>query len=120
MIYNKLPKAIQGCNISIRSEFLGGEEHVKYAYELRYKGKLLFSGKDFSPSPIHFPIRGYSDTLGKWALYSLLGFLTLQPGNVDKEYFKGYTKEQFDFLASNDAECIRLALNDFENGEVEL
>lgn len=117
MMKNKLPKGLTGNNISIRSEFLGSSDgsRVKYAYEMRYKRKIIFSGRDFSPSPLWFSRHGYGETLGKKALYSLLGFLTLQPGDTDKEYFQNYTQEQLDFVKSQDADNIRLALYDFEN-----
>ncbi len=57
----------------------------------------LFEGEDFCASPLHAID---SDS----TLRVLLSFLTLQPGDVEAEYFKGYTPEQMMFARSNDAE----------------
>ena len=53
-------------------------------------GSLLFQGEDFYCSPLYAID---SDD----ACRSLLGFLTLQSGDTDDEYFDDYTQEQLDF-----------------------
>jgi len=68
-------------------------------YVLRYEfvnpeGGVLFSGRDFAASPMHAID---SDEV----LRALLGFLTLQPGDTDAEYFEGYTPEQRDFAETS-------------------
>jgi len=68
-----------------------GEWHTLVAYSVRdldWKGcAVLFSGDGLAVSPMH-----------KWnspdAALALLGFLTLQDGDVDPEYFAHYTPEQ--------------------------
>jgi hypothetical protein len=63
-------------------------------------GGLLFSGADYGCSPMHAID---SDE----TLRSLLGFLTLRPGDTDAEYFKDYTQDQLDFC-SGDAESLSI------------
>ena len=60
-------------------------------------GKLLFSGTDFCCAPA-FAVD--SDD----AIRSLLGFLTLKPGDTDDEYFQDYTPAQLAFTESSDCE----------------
>ena len=77
----------------------------RLAYELREHGRaygkantrlkrrdttVVFKGDDFRCSPLHAVD---SDETVK----ALMGFLTLRPGDTDKEYFDGYTLEQMNF-----------------------
>ncbi len=71
---------------------------------LRYEfkapdGSVLFAGSDFACSPM---ICIDSDE----CLRSLLGFLTLKPGDTDREHFDNYTPEQLAF-AEGDAESLQ-------------
>lgn len=53
-------------------------------------GQVIFQGEDFHGSPLH---ASDSDrTLG-----SLVGFLSLRPGDTDAEYFESYTDLQLAF-----------------------
>jgi uncharacterized membrane protein (UPF0127 family) len=71
-------------------------------------GNLLFTGEDFSPSPM--------DAIDSDAsVRALLGFLTLRPGDTDDEYFAEYTSEQMDF-AQTDAEELQLYTLEEEEG----
>lgn len=63
-------------------------------------GVVIFRGEDFACSPLHAID---SDE----CLRSLLSFLTLRPGDTDRDYFDGYTDDQMSF-AEQDAE--RLAM----------
>lgn len=54
------------------------------------EGVAVFEGEDFHGSPLH------ADDSDE-TLASLMGFLTLRPGDVDREYFRNYTPEQMDF-----------------------
>jgi hypothetical protein len=47
----------------------------------------IFVGADFGPSPLH---PWHSDL----SVAGLLGFLSLQPGDTDAEYFESYTPAQ--------------------------
>lgn len=61
---------------------------------------VLFEGEDFAvPSCTAID----SDD----AVRSLVGFLTLRPGDTDKEYFEGYTPDQLDW-AETEAEELSL------------
>ncbi len=81
---------------------------TKLNYRLKWKGQIIFEGDDFRPSPTHC-----IDSIE--SVRSLLGFLTLQKGDVDSEYFKNYTEKQWDFVNSKEADDIRLYLYDMEN-----
>jgi len=72
------------------------------------EGNLLFTGEDFSPSPMHAIDSDDS-------VRALLGFLTLRPGDTDEEYFAEYTPEQIDF-AETDAESLQLYTLEEEEG----
>jgi hypothetical protein len=61
---------------------------------------VIFEGEDFSCSPM---IAIDSDD----SLRSLLGFLTLKPGDTDRDYFDDYTPEQLAF-AENEAESLSI------------
>lgn len=52
---------------------------------------LIFQGEDFG-SPLHQAIDSYD------AAASLMGFLTLRPGDTDASYFEGYTPRQLQFV----------------------
>jgi len=70
---------------------------VRLAYELRDRGELIFAGDDFYPSPLH----AYD---GDEAVAALLGFLALQPGDTDREYFARYTDRQLAWTCERAAE----------------
>ena len=57
------------------------------AYRLKHKGKMIFNGSDFCASPFH--VIDSDDTVA-----SILGFLSLDDGDTDPEYFDDYTPEQ--------------------------
>lgn len=59
-------------------------------YKLWDNGKLIFTGEDFAGSPMH---ADDSDEI----VASVLGFLSLKPGDTDQEYFDRYTPEQLEW-----------------------
>lgn len=72
-------------------------------------GTVLFKGEDFGCSPLHAID---SDE----TLRSILGFLTLRPGDTDADYFADYTPEQLSF-AEGEAESLSLwGMDDLEDG----
>jgi len=75
-------------------------------------GELIFSGCDFSPG------NGISVD-GDDSLRSLLGFLTLRPGDTDSEYFNNYNERQMAFV-DGDAEEVGLWALSAENGNPSL
>lgn len=68
----------------------------------------LFQGEDFGPSPLH----GIDSTE---AAMSLLGFLTLKPGDTDQEYFDNYTPEQLEWCKGQEAEELAMIVYEYEN-----
>lgn len=85
--------------------FYTGKENI--GYRLTYKGETLFEGEDFRPSPLY-------DQNSLKSIVSLLGFLTLKPGDTDAVYFAKYTEKQMDFATCDDAENINCYVGDFE------
>lgn len=75
-----------------------GKEILKY--RLCMDGKPLFEGEDFACSPC------YAIDSDK-AAQSLMGFLTLQEGDVESSYFKDYTPEQIEYR-DNHAEALAM------------
>jgi len=71
---------------------------VKLSYTLtqRENGRVstLFHGYDFGPSPMHC----VDDDA---TIAALMGFLTLRPGDTEREYFKDYTPEQLAYCAQH-------------------
>lgn len=72
-------------------------------YELRDDGRLIFAGQDFAGSPMN---ADDSDA----TVAALLTFLSLRPGDTDREYFDGYSTEQLEWAESNGEELGWLAL----------
>lgn len=69
-----------------------GKSILGYRLTSYLKGKhtLLFQDTDFACSPC---VAIDSDN----CIASLMGFLTLRPGDTDKEYFANYTPEQLEY-----------------------
>jgi hypothetical protein len=88
--------------------FVGGytldfdPDTLEYAFRTP-EGDILFSGNDFRMPEC--PTHG---TDAPETIEALLSFLCLRPGDVDAEYFAGYTEAQMAF-AEGDAEAVGLA-----------
>jgi hypothetical protein len=54
----------------------------------------LFNGEDFAGSPMHA-----DDSNATVA--SLMGFLTLRPGDTDSDYFRTYTSAQLEYCSAH-------------------
>ena len=82
----------------------------KLAYRLTSpEGFVLFEAQDFGCSPM--------DGVDSDAtVRGLLGFLTLQPGDTDDDYFHSYTQEQLEF-AEGPAEQLNFWTLDPEEDE---
>ncbi len=65
---------------------------------------VLFEGEDFGNSPMH--AIDSDATVG-----SLMGFLTLRPGDTDADYFDAYTPEQLAYCAHH-AEALGCCITD--------
>ncbi len=82
----------------------------RLAYKFTKGRKVLFEGEDYGCSP------GIAiDSQG--ALIGLLAFLTLKPGDTDREYFEDYTDEQLAFANSGDAQEIAMDVIEYEEGQ---
>ncbi len=62
-------------------------------YEFYFEGELIFEGRDYRPSPL-------IESNSRESACQLLTFLTLQPGDTDKEYFDKYTEKQMAWARS--------------------
>lgn len=82
------------------------------AYEFLIGDHTLFKRNDYRPSPLH-----NVDSIE--SVVNLLGFLTVQPGGVEEDYFHDYTQEQMDWAESMDCEKLGGMVTDFEAGEPE-
>jgi hypothetical protein len=69
-----------------------GKERLEYTLHMKEHGisSLVFHSDDFRCSPLHA-------TDSDETMRSLMGFLTLRPGDVEDEYFTGYSTDQRDF-----------------------
>jgi len=74
-------------------------EKYGISYKFYVKDVLLFSGDDFYLSPLYA-------IDSEMAVLSLLGFLTLKPGDTDEEYFQDYTQEQLDWADSFECDSL--------------
>jgi hypothetical protein len=84
-----------------------GQTRIRYEFKTP-AGDVLFAGADFCGSPMR------ADDADE-TLRSLLGFLTLRPGDTDREYFDEYTPEQLAF-ANGPAEALQLwAMDEIED-----
>lgn len=79
-----------------------GQTRLSYTLTRRENGKTetIFKGNDFCGSPMH------SDD-SEETIRSLLGFLTLRPGDTDFEHFSEYTSRQLEFC-NKDAETLSM------------
>jgi hypothetical protein len=74
-----------------RGKFVVGYRLIQASYR-GDPGGVIFEGEDFAtPNSID----------GDDTVRGLMGFLTLQPGDTDKEYFDSYTPEQLSFAATH-------------------
>lgn len=96
-------------NIVITLYYTGNEYT---AYQMLKDDSILFQGNDYKPSPLNC-----IDSLQ--SILDLFGFLTVQSGDTDKEYFKNYTPEQLAFADSFECENLHGLIMDLEDEEGE-
>lgn len=72
-------------------------------YQLRFNGELIFTGKDYSPSPLE------KELFDDRSVGHLLDYFSVEPGDVDDDYFKNYTQEQLRFVQEHCEEIRYLA-----------
>lgn len=87
-----------------------GESRTYVPYTFRQAGlsEPLFEGRDFSPSPT------LAEPDSRLAALDLLGFLTLQPGDTDPEYFADYTPAQLEWASSTECESLAWLVSDLQ------
>lgn len=78
---------------------------TRWRYVMTWKGRHVFSGRDFRPGA------GMDVDNG---VVGLLGFLSLQRGDTDAEYFERYTLLQWSWSESEECEALRLWVYDRE------
>ena len=71
--------------------FVDWRGQPKLAYRLTYRGRAVFCASDFAGSPMY---ENNSDE----TVAGLLGYLSLRPGDTDKEYFDCYFPAQMRFV----------------------
>jgi len=73
-----------------------GKTIIRYRFDILPGGPAvpLFSGEDFACSPM------YAIDSDR-CIAALLSFLTLRPGDTDREYFDNYTPEQMTFATEH-------------------
>lgn len=91
----------------IVSIFWSGGNYCSYIFEKN--GVELDRSDDFKPSSMH-----NIDDIE--SMISLIGFLTIRPGDTDEDYFRNHSKEFMQWLQADDYECenLRLKLYDLE------
>lgn len=82
---------------------------TRIGYTLTDNGAEVFSGTDFSGSPMH------ADDADE-TVAALLSFLSLKPGDTDREYFDDYTPEQMAWVESGRAEELGYLAMEMEEG----
>jgi hypothetical protein len=88
----------------------GGDKLHYYFFD---RDNLLFSGKNYRPSPLYPSIDCLASVIG------CLSFLTLQDGATDREYFADYTPAQIRFRDSFECEALNLLVLNFEDETLE-
>jgi hypothetical protein len=81
----------------------------KIYYRFFFQNELLFSGSDYRHSACHQPF-------GLDSILALLDFLTLCPGDTDREYFDKYTEPQLNWCRTMECQDLRTYLYDYEAG----
>lgn len=84
----------------------------KMGYEFLLGETVLFKAEDYNPSTLH-------NVDSVESAVNLLGFLTVQTGGAEPEYFKDYTPQQLEWADSIDCEKLGGMVMDFEAGEPE-
>lgn len=86
----------------LRYRFSKGEARDQNAVGNPAVWNVIFEGSDFSCSPLHAVD---SDETVK----AIMGFLTLLPGDTDREYFENYSAQQMDFAQCH-AEAVAMVV----------
>lgn len=81
--------------------------HTKISYQFKDGKNVIFQGDDYGCPSIHA-----IDSLE--SVYSLLGFLCLQIGDTDKEYFDGYTPQQLAWSESSRCDDLQMLVYEWE------
>lgn len=90
-----------------------GKVYLKYKfYDHDYVHFPIFEGEVFSPSPVIEPLSVDS-------VIGLLGFLPLQEGDTDEEYFDNYTELQLYWSQGNNCEELACLVADYQNDKEE-
>lgn len=98
---------LNGTTLRIYDENLTRGSRRLLSYEFKVGRKILFSGNDFSPSPL------FADDSLQTA-YSILSFLTLGIHDTDKEYFENYNEEQLEWANSYKREYLSYIVSNWE------
>lgn len=78
------------------------------SYCFKYKDEILMQSNDF-----RIGLGMYPDSVA--SVVNLLGFLLLQAGDTDKDFFNEHTPNHLLFVETNKAEELNMLVNDYEN-----
>lgn len=81
---------------------------TRLRYQLKDGQRVIFEGANYCASPLH------ADD-SRETVAGLLGFLTLKPGDTDREYFDNYTPAQMDWTRSSRCDYLGMLQYDMEN-----
>jgi hypothetical protein len=78
---------------------------TRLGYKFWDGDRLIFKGADFCGSPLHAD--------DSWeTVAALLGFLSMRPGDTDREYFDDYRPHQLEWCQSGRAELLGVLASD--------
>ena len=81
--------------------------HTELAYRLSDRGRVIFQAADFVP-PLGVAIDGDE------CVAALLFWFALRPGDVEDDFFAGYTPTQSEWLESGRAEELAAILSELQ------
>lgn len=95
-------------NVSVTIKYFETKfERDYYEYAMKIDGSLFAYGTDFSPSPRR---KTNAEIVGE-----LMFFLTLSPGETDKEFFENHSHEYLAWLDTLVADEIRMWVDDMKS-----
>lgn len=85
-------------------------QKCKISYEMRRHGIPIASGNDFVIGQQMYP-----DSIE--SIVSLLGFMTVQKGDTDEQYFEKHVPAHLDWLDSRECQELGVYISDYENSD---
>jgi hypothetical protein len=101
-----------GFKLEMYDDGINWQHHgrTRIAYRFWHNGTLIFEGTDFTCSPMHADDSNES-------VAALLSFLSLKPGDTDREYFEDYTPEQMEWCRQHGEDLSMIVIEMEERAE---